>query len=213
MGQVTVVKGAYSGYCLRSIQTDFMNPEIRKMFSTRSGFPNPFSPSFFFVVLYFSKFKMAHEGANDEPHASEYAGKGSSNDNDDDEGLNVESNANVTKLLTTQGSRDSNESTNADVQTISAMDTLEHVIHTLRVRKENGSLTNEESNRFESLVEKSLDVLALGSEDAAEPVTQEIQETHVADGSSSARPLVVEDENRQTLMGYGPRYAQPNRGG
>ena len=58
---------------------------------------------------------MAHEGANEEPYASEYAGKGSSNDNDDDEGLNVESNANVTKLLTTQGSRDSNESTNADV--------------------------------------------------------------------------------------------------
>ena len=28
MGQVTVVKGAYSGYCLWSIQTDFSNPEI-----------------------------------------------------------------------------------------------------------------------------------------------------------------------------------------
>ena len=145
---------------------------------------------------------MAHEGGNDEPYASEYAGKGSSNDNDDDEGLNVESNANVTKLLTTQGSRDSNESTNADVQTISAMDTLEHMIHTVRVRKENGSLTNAECNRFESLVEKSLDVLALGTEDAdaAEPVKQEIQETHVVNGSSSARPLVVEDENRQTSM-------------
>ena len=70
MGQATAVKGAYSGYCLRSIQTDFMNPIFR-------------------------------------------------------------------------------------------------------VRKENGSLTNEESNRFESLVEKSLDVLALGSDDNAEPVTQE----------------------------------------
>ena len=90
---------------------------------------------------------MAHECANDDPHASEYAGKGSPNDSDNDEGLNVEPNANVTKLLTTQGSRDSNESTNADVKTISAMDTLEHMINTLRVRKENGSLTNEESNR------------------------------------------------------------------
>ena len=154
---------------------------------------------------------MASEGGNEEPYASEYAGKGSSNDNDDDEGLNVESNANVTKLLTTQGSRDSNESTNADVQTISAMDTLEHIIHTVRVRKENGSLTAAECNRFESLVEKSLDVLELGPEDAAEPVKQEIQETHVVNGSSSARPLVVEEENRQTSMGYGPRYAQPNR--
>ena len=54
---------------------------------------------------------MAHEGANDEPHVSEYTGKGSSSDSDDDEGLNVESNANVTKLLTTQESSDSNETT------------------------------------------------------------------------------------------------------
>ena len=146
---------------------------------------------------------MAHECANDEPRASEYAGKGSSNDNDDDGGLNVESNANVTKLLTTQGSRDSNESTNVDVETISAMDTLESMTYTLRVKKENGSLTDEESNRFESLVEKGLDVLALGSDDDAEPVTQKTSETYVADGSSSASPLVVEDENRQTSMPRG----------
>ena len=38
MEQVTVVKGAYSGYCLRSIQTDFMNPENRKIFSTRLSY-------------------------------------------------------------------------------------------------------------------------------------------------------------------------------
>ena len=143
---------------------------------------------------------MASVRADDDPQASEYAGKDSPDDSDNDEGLYVETNVNVTKLLTTQGSRDSNESTNADVQTISAMDTLEHMIHTVRVRKENGSLTAAECNRFESLVEKSLDVLALGPEDAAEPVKQEIQETHVVNGSSSARPLVVEDENRQTLM-------------
>ena len=33
--RVTVVKGAYSGYCLRLIQNDFMNPKIGKIFSTR----------------------------------------------------------------------------------------------------------------------------------------------------------------------------------
>ena len=46
---------------------------------------------------------MAHEYADDDPHASEYAGKGPPNDSDSDEGLSVETNANVTKLLTTQG--------------------------------------------------------------------------------------------------------------
>ncbi len=30
MEQVNVVKGAYSGYCLRLIQTDFINPENSK---------------------------------------------------------------------------------------------------------------------------------------------------------------------------------------
>ena len=35
MEQVTVVKGAYSGYCLRLIQTDFINPENSKIFNTR----------------------------------------------------------------------------------------------------------------------------------------------------------------------------------
>ena len=33
---------------------------------------------------------MAHEYADDDPHASEYAGKGSPNDSDNDEGLYVE---------------------------------------------------------------------------------------------------------------------------
>ena len=154
---------------------------------------------------------MAHEGANDEPHVSEYTGKGSSSDSDDDEGLNVESNANVTKLLTTQGSRDSNESTNADVETISAKDTLKHMLHTLFVRKEEGSLTKDERDQLEAFVERGLDILDYTPEDAAESAPQEVQETCRANGSSSVRPLVVEDENRQTSMGYGPRYAQPNR--
>ena len=60
----------------------------------------------------------------------------------------------------------------------------------------------EEFNRLESFVEMALDVLvvlALTSEDAAEPVTQEVQETHPADGSSSKRPLEVEDGNRETF--------------
>ena len=77
---------------------------------------------------------------------------------------------------------------------------MEHAIHTLRMRKVNGSLTKEESNRLESLVEKGLDVLGLDSEEAAEPVTQEIQENKCTEGSSSACPLVVEDGNRKTLM-------------
>ena len=42
------------------------------------------------------------------------------------------------------------------------------------------------------------------AEDAAEPVTQEVQDTHIADGSSSKRPLEVGDGNRGTSMGYGP---------
>ena len=113
--------------------------------------------------------RMAHEYADDDPHASEYAGKGSPNDSDSDEGLCVETNADVTKLLTTRGSRNSNEPMN-------------------------------ESNRLESLVEMGLDVLALRPKDAAEPVTQKIQETHLADGSSSKCPLEVEDGNRQTSM-------------
>ena len=67
------------------------------------------------------------------------------------------------------------------------------------MRKANGSLTKEESSRLESLVEKGLDVLGLDSEEDAEPVTQKIQGTHIADGSSSERPLEEEDGNRETL--------------
>ena len=140
---------------------------------------------------------MAHEYADDDPHASEYAGKGSPNDSDNDEGLYVEPNANVTTLLTTRGSRNSNEPMNVDTDRISTMETLEHLLQTLR---EEGSLTEEESNRLESLLEMGLDVLALRPKDAAEPVTQKIQETHLADGSSSKCPLEVEDGNRQTSM-------------
>ena len=57
---------------------------------------------------------MASEGAKEEPYASEHAERGSPTDSDNDEGTNVEHNASVTKLLTTQGIRDSNESTNAE---------------------------------------------------------------------------------------------------
>ena len=46
---------------------------------------------------------MAHEGANDKSHASEYAVKGLLDDSDNDEGFNVETNADVTKLLMTGG--------------------------------------------------------------------------------------------------------------
>ena len=156
---------------------------------------------------------MAHEGANDEPHVSEYTGKGSSSDSDDDEGLNVESNANVTKLLTTQESSDSNETTNANVETISAKDTLKHMLHTLFVRKEEGSLTKDERDQLEAFVERGLDILDYTPEDAVESAPQEVQETCRANGSSSARPLVVEDENRQISMPSAISFAafpQPN---
>ena len=79
------------------------------------------------------------------------------------------------------------------------MDTLKHMLHTLRVRKEEGSITKEECDLLESLVERGLDILDFTSEGAVESATQEVQETCRANGSSSARPLVVEDENRETL--------------
>ena len=153
---------------------------------------------------------MASVHADDDPHASECAGEGSPNDSDNDEGLYVETNANVTKLLTTRGSPDSNKPMNGDDYRISTLDTLEHAIHTLRTRKVDGSLTKEESNRLESLVEKGLDILGLDSEEAAESVTQEIQENKCAEGSSSACPLVVEDGNRKTLMAVPQSYSPPH---
>ena len=91
---------------------------------------------------------MARDGA--EPNAYEYTGKGSPNASDNDEDTNVEPNASITKLLTTQGSRDSNESTNADAEDISAMDTMEYILPTLRVRQESSSecpLDMEDGNR------------------------------------------------------------------
>ena len=96
---------------------------------------------------------MACEYVDDDPHASEYARKGSPSDSDNDEGLYVEPNATVTKLLTTRGSRNSNEPTNVDTTDhINTMDALEHMpLHTLRVRQEEGLLTKEECDRLESL--------------------------------------------------------------
>ena len=63
---------------------------------------------------------MAHEHADDDPQASEYAGKDPPDDSDNDEGLYVETNANVTKLLTTRGTHD--------------LDTMNHLVHTMRVK-------------------------------------------------------------------------------
>ena len=74
MEQVTVVNGAYSGYCLRLIQTDFMNPENRKIFSTRLScfcsfqFENSLPP--FSRVQKVSN-RVASGYAEDDPHASE----------------------------------------------------------------------------------------------------------------------------------------------
>ena len=77
---------------------------------------------------------MASLRADDDPQASEYAGKDSPDDSDNDEGLYVETNANVTKLLTTRGSPDSNKPMNGDDYRISTLDTLTHMVHTMRVR-------------------------------------------------------------------------------
>ena len=57
-----------------------------------------------------------------------------------------------------RGGRDSDEPLNVDTDRISKLEALEHLLQTLR---EEGSLTEEESNRLESLVEMGLDVLAL----------------------------------------------------
>ena len=133
---------------------------------------------------------MASLRADDDPQASEYAGKDSPDDSDNDEGLYVETNANVTELLTTRGTHD--------------FDTLNHMVHTMRVRYEAGSLPKEEYDRFASFVEPALDVLAHMSEGATDPAPVEVQENNCADGSSSACPLVVEDGNRKTLMFSSP---------
>ena len=74
------------------------------------------------------------------------------------------------------------------------------MLHTLFVRKEEGSLTKDERDQLEAFVERGLDILDYTPEDAAESAPQEVQETCRANGSSSVRPLVVEDENRQTSM-------------
>ena len=118
---------------------------------------------------------MASVRADDDPQASEYAGKDSPDDSDNDEGLYVETNANVTKLLTTQGTHD--------------LDTMKHMLHTMRVQHEAGSLTKEECDRFTSFVESSLDVLAHISEGATDTAPVEVQEIKCAEGSSSACPL------------------------
>ena len=106
---------------------------------------------------------MESDGANEEPYASEYAEKGSPIDSDNDEGTNVEHNASVTKLLTTQGIRDSNESPNADAENIIAKDTLKQ-LNTLLMRKGKGPLTQEERDQLAGLVERGLDILDLTSE-------------------------------------------------
>ena len=117
---------------------------------------------------------MASEGAKEEPYASEYAERGSPTDSDNDEGTNVEPNASVTKLLTTQGTHD--------------LDTMKHMLHTMRVQHEAGLLTKEECDRFASFVESSLDVLANISEGATDPAPVEVQENKCADGCQARAP-------------------------
>ena len=118
---------------------------------------------------------MASLRADDDPQASEYAGKDSPDDSDNDEGLYVETNANVTKLLTTQGTHD--------------LDTMKHMLHTMRVQYEAGSLTKEECDRFASFVESSLDVLAHISEGATDTAPVEVQENKCADGAKKRKGI------------------------
>ena len=136
---------------------------------------------------------MASEGAKEEPYASEYAERGFPTDSDNDEGTNVEPNASVTKLLTTQGICNSNESTNADAENAVAMETLKQ-LKTMLMQKEKRPLTQEERDQLAGLVEIGLDILDLMSEGDAESAPP--QETRPADGSSSKSPLDMEDENR-----------------
>ena len=184
----------------------FSNPKIRKIFSARSGFSIPFLPLLLLVIKIDFEFDMAREGA--EPNAYEYAVKGSPNASDDDEGTKVELNASITKLLTTQGVRDSNESTNADAEDISAMDTMEYILPTLRVRQEEGSLSQKDYDQLASFTESLLDVLAEADTGTAKQevqATQEVPATRPADGSSRKSPLDMEGGNRENS----PLFGQP----
>ena len=80
--------------------------------------------------------------------ASENAGKASPSDDDNDEGLDVELNTNVTKLLMTEVSRNSDEPANESSDPISAMNALELVACTVHARYENGKLTDEQQAGF-----------------------------------------------------------------
>ena len=67
--------------------------------------------------------------------ASEYAGKDSPSDDDNDEGPKVESNMNITKLLMTGVSRNSDEPVNESADPTSAMNALDLTARTVRVRE------------------------------------------------------------------------------
>ena len=82
--------------------------------------------------------------------ASEYAGKDSPSDDDNDEGPKVESNMNITKLLMTGVSRNSDKPANESADPISAMNALEFMTRTARARYESGELTDEQRRRGES---------------------------------------------------------------
>ena len=80
--------------------------------------------------------------------AFEYTGKDSPSDNDNDEGPDVESNTNVTKLLMTGVSRNSDEPANETANPISATNALELMARTVRARHESGELTDEQQAEF-----------------------------------------------------------------
>ena len=109
MEQVTVVKGASSGYWLRFNSDWLYESQNRKNIQYKASSllqsiqKKSFSPPLSFFLSskkkgYFFR-NMASLRADDDPQASEYAGKDSPDDSDNDEGLYVETNVNVCEHL------------------------------------------------------------------------------------------------------------------
>ena len=84
------------------------------------------------------------------------------------------------------------------------MDRMEYILPTLRVRQEEGLLSQKDYDRIASLAESLLDVLAEADTEPAKQEaqeTQEVQATRPADGSSRKSPLDMEGGNRENSTG------------
>ena len=103
--------------------------------------------------------------------ASEYAGKDPPSDDDNEEGPNLESNTNVTKLLMTGVSRNSDEPVNESADPTSAMNALELMARTVRARYENGELTDMQQAEFMNGLECALNTAEFISDVVTNTVT------------------------------------------